>query len=842
MAATTAVAVGGLAALTAPPAQAAVNCQVTLTPNYWGGGFVVNLKVNNTGDAWSNWSLTFNWGGDQRITNGWSAKWSQSGSAVTVTNESWNGNVPSGGSIEIGGQGTWSSNQTNPSSYAVNGVTCGGQGGTTTTTTTRPTTTTTRATTTTTRATTTTTRGTTTTTRGTTTTTTRGTTTTTRPTTTTTTRGTTTTTTRATTTTTTGGGGGNKYEQEFLDLYDKIKAPGNGYFSPDGVPYHTIETLLVEAPDYGHETTSEAFSYYVWLEAEKARLSGDWTAFNNSWSILEKYMIPSRSTYKWGSYNPADPADYAPEADQPSKYPVSLDSSVPAGGDPLYTELSAQYGAGSMYQMHWLLDVDNIYGFGQCGDKTSKNAFINTYQRGSQESVWETLPQPSCDTFTSGRSNGGFLPLFIKESNPAKQWKFTSAPDADARAIQAAYWANVWATEQGKQSQISTTLANAAKMGDYLRYAMYDKYFKLPGCTSVSCAGGSTSNHNASNYLLNWYISWGSGMDATWAYIIGSSGDHQGYQNPLTAYALSTVSALTPKSPTAKADWATSVTRQIQFYTWLQSSEGAFAGGANNSWDGVYATPPSSLPKFYGLTYDYQPVWHDPPSNRWFGFQAWSVERLAEYYYVSKDAKAGAVLDKWVSWALAHTTVSGTDVQFPSDLSWSGQPGGSWTASTTSVNNAGLHVTVDNYTNDIGVAGAYARLLAYYGAASGNAEAKNASKALLDSILSHKDSKGISIPEVRKDYNRFVYNRQTNGEDGLFVPSTYTGTYPNGDPINSSSTFLSIRSWYKQDPDWPKVQAYLDGGEAPTFTYHRFWAQVDIATALADYARLFPNG
>jgi len=24
-------------------------------------------------------------------------------------------------------------------------------------------------------------------------------------------------------------------------------------------------------------------------------------------------------------------------------------------------------------------------------------------------------------------------------------------------------------------------------------------------------------------------------------------------------------------------------------------------------------------------------------------------------------------------------------------------------------------------------------------------------------------------------------------------------------------------------------------------TYHRFWAQVDIATALADYARLFPN-
>jgi hypothetical protein len=297
--------------------------------------------------------------------------------------------------------------------------------------------------------------------------------------------------------------------------------------------------------------------------------------------------------------------------------------------------------------MHWMLDTDNRYGFGQCGDGSSKNAFINTYQRGSQESVWETVPQPSCENFTFGNSNGGFLPIFMKESTYAKQWKFTSAPDADARAIQVAYWANQWATQQGKQSQISSTVAKAAEMGDYLRYAMYDKYFKLPGCTSTSCSVGSTSNHNASNYMLAWYVSWGSGLDASWAYTIGASSFHFGYQNPLAAYALSNVSALIPKSSTAKSDWATSVTRQVQFYTWLQSSEGAFAGGATNSWDGQYQSPPSGTPTFYGLAYDWQPVYHDPPSNQWFGFQAWSVERLAEYYYVSKDAKAGALLDKW---------------------------------------------------------------------------------------------------------------------------------------------------------------------------------------------------
>jgi hypothetical protein len=61
---------------------------------------------------------------------------------------------------------------------------------------------------------------------------------------------------------------------------------------------------------------------------------------------------------------------------------------------------------------------------------------------------------------------------------------------------------------------------------------------------------------------------------------------------------------------------------------------------------------------------------------------------------------------------------------------------------------------------------------------------------------------------------------------------------PNGDPINSQSTFLSIRSFLEDDEDWPKVEAFLNGGQAPTFTYHRFWAQVDVAMALHDYDRL----
>ncbi|MGN1086040.1 MAG: glycoside hydrolase family 48 protein, partial [Porcipelethomonas sp.] len=70
--------------------------------------------------------------------------------------------------------------------------------------------------------------------------------------------------------------GDDSYAQRFLSLYDDVITNGveNGYLSGNniasggfGVPYHAVEELIVEAPDYGHETTSEAMSYIVWMAA-----------------------------------------------------------------------------------------------------------------------------------------------------------------------------------------------------------------------------------------------------------------------------------------------------------------------------------------------------------------------------------------------------------------------------------------------------------------------------------------------------------------------------------------------------------------------------------------------
>ena len=629
------------------------------------------------------------------------------------------------------------------------------------------------------------------------------------------------------------------YDARFLDLYGKITSPANGYFSPDGIPYHSVETLIVEAPDQGHETTSEAYSYLLWLQAMYGKVTGDWSKFNGAWALMEKYMIPTHADQPANSfYNASKPATYAPEADTPNEYPTKLDQSVPVGSDPLAGELKSTYNTDDIYGMHWLEDVDNVYGFGDTpggtceGGPTAKGpSYINTFQRGPQESVWETVPQPTCDAFKYGGTNG-YLDLFTGDSSYAKQWKYTDAPDADARAVQAAYWADVWAKQQGKGGDVSATVGKAAKMGDYLRYAMYDKYFKKIG----NCVGASTcpagTGKDASHYLLSWYYAWGGSNDTSggWAWRIGSSYAHSGYQNPLAAYALSSDADLKPKSPTSAGDWSKSLTRQLEFYQWLQSSEGAIAGGATNSWAGRYATPPAGTPTFYGMFYDEQPVYHDPPSNQWFGFQAWSMERVAELYQQTGNAQAKAVLDKWVKWALSKTTINpdGT-YQIPSTLHWSGQPD-TWNPSSPG-SNSGLHVTVADYTNDVGVAAAYAKTLTYYGAKSGDATAKSTAKALLDGMWNnYQDSLGVAVPETRSDYSRFG--------DSVYVPSGWSGVMPNGDAINSSATFTSLRSFYKNDPAWSKIEAYLKGGAAPSFTYHRFWAQADIALAMGSYAEL----
>jgi hypothetical protein len=233
------------------------------------------------------------------------------------------------------------------------------------------------------------------------------------------------------------------------------------------------------------------------------------------------------------------------------------------------------------------------------------------------------------------------------------------------------------------------------------------------------------------------------------------------------------------------------------------------------------------------MAYDWQPEYHDPPSNNWFGFQAWAMERFAEYYYETGNTTAKALLDKWVAWAKSVTKLNSDGTYaIPSTLNWSGQPSVNWTASTTSANNTNLHVTVVDTTTDVGIAAALAKTLLYYSAKSGDTASRTLAQELLDRMANkYTDSLGISSPETRSDYNQF--------NDSVSIPSGWTGTNAQGATLNSSTTFLTERPKYQQDPAFSKVQSYLNGGSAPTFNYHRFWAEADIAMANADVDMLF---
>jgi hypothetical protein len=567
-------------------------------------------------------------------------------------------------------------------------------------------------------------------------------------------------------------------------------------------------------------------------------VTGDWSRLGDAWTNLEAYAIPSQADQPTtAGYDPSKPATYAPERDEPGEYPSPL-SEIPTGADPLAAELRATYGDSNVYAMHWLLDVDNWYGFGRRGDGTSAPVLFNTFQRGPHESVWETVPQPAWDDMKWGGTHG-YLDLYVKGAD-TPQWKYTAAPDADARAVQAIYWARRWANESGKASEVAGVVQKASKLGDYLRYALFDKYFKTIGCTSPSCPPGG--GRKGAHYLLSWYFAWGGSLPSAgnWAWRIGSSHSHQGYQNPMAAYALATTKDMRPRSPSAWGDWARSLERQLEMYRWLQSSEGGIAGGVTNSWHGAYAAPPPGTPTFYGMAYDASPVFLDPPSNDWFGFQAWSMERVAEYYYVTADPRAEVVLAKWVKWVLGATSITDDGFSVPATLQWSGRPSASWDEHHAPFDkddafNATLHVTVKESAADPGAAASLAKALAFWAARSGDTKARLVAKGLLDRIwATNHDAKGVFSEEPRKDYKRF--------NEPLALPKGWTGKMPNGDEIDSSATFLSIRSKYKNDPEWPRVQAYLRGGEVPKFRYHRFWVEAEVATALGIYGWLFPEG
>ena len=690
------------------------------------------------------------------------------------------------------------------------------------------------------------------------------------------------------------------YAARFLSMYEDVIVNGqkNGYLSTKnvaeggfGIPYHSVEELICEAPDYGHETTSEAMSYIVWLAAMHDNIVTNGNVegavkenhLGKAWKTLEA-LIPSKEqqpkfmganlSSQVSAEHPHNIGDYPSEGSQSN-----------VGKNPIHSELSTAYSSeGREYLLHWLADVDDWYGFGGSSEGTLGTfTFINTFQRGDQESCFETIPHPAIETLKYGNSTQGMK--FAFQNSTAESWSYTNAPDAEDRAIQAVYAANRWGVEDKDVS------AKAAMMGDMCRNDMFDKYYKTLGCqsyTADSNGGGLDGQH----FLMSWYTAWGGAADGAWAWQIGCSHSHQFYQNPLAAYGLLYDSGLNKAMKTSDAtkDYTTSLQRQLELYLWLQSANGPFAGGCTNCWEGNYGQYPSDVPTFYDMAYIEHPVYADPGSNHWTGNQFWATQRLAELYYLvctDGDASGGAVkpggmsikealktvLDRWVEFFVTKTEIDEDkgDYSVPASLDWTGKPDQNWTESSKYSGNSGLtcEITAMGHS-DIGCACSLADTLIYYAKANGVEASGTVEKGsslpenalytgqrLLDYVWKNgRDDIGVCREDTNKSLARML-------DQVVYIPEGASGKYPGGYTVQHGSTFFDLRPMYKDVPGWKALEdaynADKDKGAAivesttgtncdafenvgnVTLAYHRFWHEGDVMMGLGAMAELYPD-
>ena len=90
----------------------------------WGTGFNASITITNTGTTPINgWTLGFTFPGNQKITDGWNATWSQDGQNATAKSQSFNATINPGGSFQIGFNGSYTGTNSKPTTFTLNGQT-----------------------------------------------------------------------------------------------------------------------------------------------------------------------------------------------------------------------------------------------------------------------------------------------------------------------------------------------------------------------------------------------------------------------------------------------------------------------------------------------------------------------------------------------------------------------------------------------------------------------------------------------------------------------------------------------------------------------------------------------
>lgn len=113
-----------LGIMAAGGANAQGACSVNYTAvNSWGNGAQIKTTLTNTGAAKTAWELCWTYAGNEAIQNLWDGTFTQTGKNVCVKNAGYNANLPTNGSAAFGF--IVNNPGTIPATFTLNGVTCG---------------------------------------------------------------------------------------------------------------------------------------------------------------------------------------------------------------------------------------------------------------------------------------------------------------------------------------------------------------------------------------------------------------------------------------------------------------------------------------------------------------------------------------------------------------------------------------------------------------------------------------------------------------------------------------------------------------------------------------------
>ncbi|MBX5456973.1 MAG: cellulose binding domain-containing protein [Thermogemmatispora sp.] len=111
-----------------PTPGTGASCQVHYSVvSQWPGGFQASISITNTGSSSINgWTLSFSFTAGQQITQLWNGSYTQQGAQVTITNASYNAQIPAGGTLSSppGFLASWNGSNPAPTSFTLNGVSC----------------------------------------------------------------------------------------------------------------------------------------------------------------------------------------------------------------------------------------------------------------------------------------------------------------------------------------------------------------------------------------------------------------------------------------------------------------------------------------------------------------------------------------------------------------------------------------------------------------------------------------------------------------------------------------------------------------------------------------------